>query len=404
MMPRLAAKVILLIWLLLGSPGGFAYGGFPESLGSLIGPRDSVMLVDSHGRVLYAKNENRPLVPASILKVFTSLVAIEDLGANYRFATDFFLDDEANLKIKGYGDPMLISEVLDLIARRVGERLQGVRHLNDLVLDGSYFQQPLTIPGVSSTSEPYDAPNGALNVNFNTVFFEDGGGHPVSAEPQTPLIPFAVERIKRSGVRSGRIVLSHVNQENTLYAGHLLRHFLERRGVRFGGRVRTGVVDPNRDRSLLVFHSPYRLLEVIENMLTYSNNFIANQLLVACGAAALGPPGSIEKGVSAARQYARSELKIATIQLVEGSGISRNNRISAARMQRVLARFESYRHLMRQENGEYYKTGTLAGISTRVGYIEAKKGRWCRYVVMCNTPGNTTAPLMRRIREHLAGL
>ena len=58
-------------------------------------------------------------------------------------------------------------------------------------LDDTYFTQPLTIPGISSSSNPYDAPNGALCANFNTVFFKHSRDGYASAEPQTPLLPMA---------------------------------------------------------------------------------------------------------------------------------------------------------------------------------------------------------------------
>jgi D-alanyl-D-alanine carboxypeptidase/D-alanyl-D-alanine-endopeptidase (penicillin-binding protein 4) len=375
-----------------------------DALDRLIGAQDAAMLVGPDGRTLYARHADRSLVPASILKVFTSLVAIHHLGEAYRFPTTFYLDGKRNLEIKGYGDPLLISEVLDQIARRLADRLGEKRRLNDLVLDDSHFRQPLTIPGISSSRQPYDAPNGALNANFNTVFFKDGGDRPVSAEPQTPLIPFALERIRRSGIRSGRIVLSQVEQENTLYAGHLLRHFLERHGIRCAGRVRIGAAGAGAKHLLLAFRSPYTLLQITESMLAHSNNFIANQLLIAAGARALGPPGTLQKGIATAQDYAQSNLGTKALQIVEGSGISRRNRITADQMQRVLTRFEPYRKLMRRDEREYYKTGTLAGVSTRAGYLQDRSGSWYRYVVMCNSVGQTTGPVMDRLREYVAGL
>ena len=56
----------------------------------------------------------------------------------------------------------------------------------DLVVDDTYFADPLAIPGVAASSQPYDAPNGALCANFNTVNYATEAGRRISAEPQTP--------------------------------------------------------------------------------------------------------------------------------------------------------------------------------------------------------------------------
>jgi D-alanyl-D-alanine carboxypeptidase/D-alanyl-D-alanine-endopeptidase (penicillin-binding protein 4) len=56
---------------------------------------------------------------------------------------------------------------------------------------------------------------------------------------------------------------------------------------------------------------------------------------------------------------------------------------------------------MRRKNGEFYKTGTLYGINTRAGYIQGKSGHLYRFVVMINTPGKSTKPVMQRIRRIL---
>ena len=44
--------------------------------------------------------------------------------------------------------------------------------LSNIIVDPSYFDTAVVIPGVTDTSEPYDSPNGALCVNFNTVNFK----------------------------------------------------------------------------------------------------------------------------------------------------------------------------------------------------------------------------------------
>ena len=83
------------------------------------------------------------------------------------------------------------------------------------------------------------------------------------------------------------------------------------------------------------------------------------------------------------------------VELAEGSGISRKNRLTACQMDRILEIFVPFHHLLRQSGRDHYKTGTLKGIRTRAGYIEGKTGGLFRYVVFINTPGRSTAPVMK---------
>ncbi len=334
---------------------------------SLIQEKDAVLLTDPQGKILASRNAEKPLVPASTLKILTALVALHYLGGDYRFVTECYADKENNLKIKGFGDPLFLSDVMPDFARRIQTRIHQYK---DLVLDDSAFQQPLIIPGVTETTEPYDAPNGAFCANFNTISFQKtSGGKYLSAEPQTPLVPFALSRIRASGTTSGRIVFSHSQGESALYAGHLVAGFLSQQGMSSAGQVRIGRVEDG-DRLLVRFASPYVLTDVISRLMEFSNNFIANQLFIAAGIQAYGLPGTIDKGIRAAQDFLRQEMQIETLQLAEGSGISRENRLSAMQMDRLLVRFYPYRQMMRRQGNELYKTGTLNGIRTRAGYIE----------------------------------
>lgn len=367
---------------------------------NLIGDEDAVIMVDPKGKILFSKNADKTLIPASTLKILTALTAFHYLGPDFRFKTEFYLDNQSNLKIKGYGDPLLISEVLKDIAETIGVKLKAKPDpVNDLILDDSYFEQPLVIPGITSSPEPYDAPNSALSVNFNTVYFtRHKNGTYASAESQTPLLPFALKKLSASGLEKGRIVFSDDGKENTLYAGHLFKHFLEKEGIKTYGHVKTGKVDPTRDKLIFRYISRYSLKQVTSKLLEYSNNFVSNQILVATGARLYGTPGTLSKGVHAVSTYARDVLKIEDINIVEGSGISRENSISASNFIKILEAFEPYHDLMRQKNGEFYKTGALKGINTRAGYIENEKGELLRFVLFINTPGKKAKGIMNELR------
>ncbi|HBB18165.1 MAG: hypothetical protein A3J94_14355 [Syntrophus sp. RIFOXYC2_FULL_54_9] len=392
---RLTAYVLCIF--LAGSAADL-YASSLKDLQRLIGVKDTVLVASPRGKVLFEKNAGKKMIPASTLKIFTSLVALHYLGPEYRFTTEFYLDRDDNLKIKGYGDPLLLSESLREIAAALSLKLGGFNHL---VLDDSFFSGQVRVPGTSPSYQPYDAVNGALCVNFNTVSFKRVNRAYVSDEEQTPLLPFVEKRIRASSLERGRIILSHQENEATLYAGHLFKYFLTQAGIKSRGEIRLGRVKPDDDRLLFTYTSPFPVKESIRKLLEFSNNFIANQLLVACGAKAYGTPGSLDKGVMAASTYAREVLKLKTdaLSLDEGSGISRKNELTAHAMLKALNEFEPYHHLLRQERDEFFKTGTLDGIRTRAGYIADGKGELYRFVVLMNTPGKTTDAVMKLIRR-----
>jgi D-alanyl-D-alanine carboxypeptidase/D-alanyl-D-alanine-endopeptidase (penicillin-binding protein 4) len=387
---------------LLGIGALFAYSAPLQAqevaeLTRFIGKNDSILVADARGNIVLEKNAAEKRIPASILKIYSSLVALHYLGEDYRFPTEFYLDPQANLKIKGYGDPLLISEVIAKISQVLAVLLKNSQPLNDLVLDDSFFRQPLTIPGITSSAQPYDAPNGALCVNFNTVNFKRTSQGYVSAEPQTPLLPFVIEKIRASGLHQGRIVFSHNQNEITLYAGMLFQHFLEKQGLRFNGKIKLGRINAKVDRLIFRYESSSPLAEMVAKLLEHSNNFTTNQLLIATGAKIIGPPGTLAKGVAIASDYAKEMLDIENMMIVEGSGISRDNRVSAVQMDRVLQEFLPYHYLMRREGREFYKTGTLSGVSTRAGYIKRTDDVFYRYVIMLNSPGKSTDALILRL-------
>jgi D-alanyl-D-alanine carboxypeptidase/D-alanyl-D-alanine-endopeptidase (penicillin-binding protein 4) len=372
-----------------------------DDLGHLIGNRDAVLVADPNGHIVFSKNVDTPLIPASTLKLFTALVAIHYLGPDYKFVTEFYIDRHSNLKIKGYGDPLLISETIVEMIRHLSMRLSAKYGIiNDLILDDSYFGVQTVIPGVNVSYEPYDAPNGALCVNFNTVNFKrNKNGVYVSAESQTPLLPFILPRIRDSQIAHGRIVLSSQRNEITRYAGHLFSYFLNKEGIRVKGAVRLGKIQKEADKLIFRYVSSFSLIQSLSKLFEYSNNFIANQLLITTGAKVYGPPGSLEKGVRAALIYAKNILEIDHVRIEEGSGISRKNRISARNFYKILNAFTPHYFLMQQTDKMYYKTGTLKGIHTRAGYIKKKNGELYPFVLLINTPGKSPKPMMDIIRR-----
>ncbi len=187
-------SLLLLALLLLPAP---ALAGAKEKVAGLA-PSGTVLVVDAEGNELVAQNADKPFVPASVTKLVTVWLALETLGADYRFETNFYLDDHRVLYVRGGGDPLLISEELALLAPELVAAV-GKEPLARIVLDASYYPSDLRIPGIEDTSRSYDALNSALAVNFNTIYALRKGSKVVAAEQQTPITPLAISQFRARG-------------------------------------------------------------------------------------------------------------------------------------------------------------------------------------------------------------
>ena len=395
--------VLSLLLLLIYPLGGILQADTLESqsaqryLNNYLGDRDALTIQTLEGRQVYNHNHKNSLVPASTLKILTALAALHYLGPSYRFRTDCYIDQDDNLVVKGFGDPLFTSESILLLTAQMRK---SVNTFNDLILDDAYFAQPIVIPGKARTTEPYDAPLGALVVNFNTVYFkQDRQGRYISAEDQTPLLSMVLPRVQKSGLSQGRITISHDPSFNLRYAGELMLYFFKQEGIGHSGRIRLNGRTSQQGSILLSYRSPYLLDHVVARLLEYSNNFIANQILLAIGAKVYGPPATLAKGLQAVVRLADRQLNLGGIRMAEGSGISRTNRLSASQMARVLEAFAPYRFLLRRDGPELYKTGTLNGIRTRAGYLETTQGQLYTYVIFLNTPGKTIPPVLKLVKK-----
>jgi len=147
------------------------------------------------------------------------------------------------------------------------------------------------------------------------------------------------------------------------------------------GPVETG---PFADKALvqISLDSPWTLDAVVQKLLTYSNNLVANQVMLALGAHVYGPPATLDKGVAVLTDFAKQKLGWETVQLAEGSGLSRRNRVTPAQMGKLLTAFMPYHALLPRTDTHHYKTGTLSGIRTRAGYFIGTDQRLYPFVIM----------------------
>jgi D-alanyl-D-alanine carboxypeptidase/D-alanyl-D-alanine-endopeptidase (penicillin-binding protein 4) len=377
-----------------------ALAGVKEKVAALA-PAGVVLVMDAEGNELVAQNAVEPFVPASVTKIVTAWLALEVLGADYRFQTKFYLDDKRVLYVRGGGDPFLISEELALLAPRLVAAV-GKKPLTGIVLDASYYPSVIRIPGIEDSTESYDALNSALAVNFNTIYAARRGKEVRSAETQTPITPLATSQFRARGPNGrGRISLSQDPAVSLRYAGELLAAFIERAGGSVKGEISTGSV-PAGLTPVYVHRQSRTLSEILHELLVGSNNYIANQVFLEIGAHRLGGPVSLKKSLKVANEILAAHDLAGAIHLEEGSGISRSNRFTASGLAKVLNLFAPHADLLRGGKGALYKTGTLNGVRTLAGYANTSRHGQVRFVISLKS--NNGAMRFRLLRAIKSGL
>lgn len=347
---------------------------------------------------ILSTNPDKSFIPASIWKIVTALAALENLGGNYRFKTEFYMDNSNNLYIKGFGDPFLISEEIDSIFKALVDI--GVVEINNIYLDSSSFTGPNAPPGVSSSLNPYDVTNGALAVNFNTInFYVEGNGTITSAEKQTPTLAL-MKKLGR-GFKKGkhRINISGSPENVSRHTGELFRAFQYQHKIS-GTGIESNRKTPSDLSPFYIHQSSKTLKDIIKAMMLYSNNYIANQIYLTLGADEYGYPATWEKSRKSLRNYLDKTLpeysKIITFD--EGSGISRNNRITAQAMIEVLDRFKPYARLLPFEDGKFIKSGTLRGVYSYAGFFVREEAR-DSFVIILNQKKNNRDRILNLLEQ-----
>lgn len=364
------------LWLLGGVGGASLAGERPElatSLDRAVASKalrgaqiGALVIARDDGRVLYERDPDRALVPASNQKILTALAALATFGPTHRFTTAIFSDappdDEGAvgwLAVRGGGDPALTSEDLWRLAadlRRLG--LRRVR--GGLLLDDSRFDDERWHPSWGPISaRAYHAPVGALSVNYGAfaAVVEPGSrkGDPVRVRIDPPVSFLRVSNrastgpsnggrtlvVDRSGTEAALLVTvsgvapagaeSKAYHRSVLdparYAGSVLRMQMEANGIRVEGETRLSAV-PASALPLLEFEGK-SVAEIARLFMKFSNNAIAESLVKAMGAHASGGMGSWESGIPAMRaQLDAIGLDTGSLELSDGSGLSYENRVT----------------------------------------------------------------------------
>ncbi len=377
-----------------------ALAGAREALAALA-PSGLVLVMDENGNELVAQNANKPFVPASVAKIVTAWLAMEVLGADYRFKTRFYLGDDRVLYIRGGGDPFLISEELAQLASALVAAI-GKQPLSGIVLDASYYPSNIRIPGIKDTDEAYDALNSALAVNFNTIHALRKGKTVRSAEEQTPITPLAISQFLARGTPGrGRISLTQDPTVGLHYAGELIAAFIERAGGSVKGKISTGAV-PEGLEPVYVHRQSRPLSEILAGLLLSSNNYIANQVFLEIGGHRLGGPVSLEKSLQFANEMLVKHGLAESIYLEEGSGISRGNRFTARGLAQLLHLFAPHATLLQSGDGAHFKTGSISGVRTLAGYADTSKHGRVRFVIaLTSNDGAMRLRLLKAIQSEL---
>ena len=375
-----------------------------------------------------------PVNPASLMKLLTTYAALELLGPAYRWKTEAWVDG-GNIVLKGFGDPKLNHESFWMLLRAL--RARGLQEIpGDVVLDRSWLG-PLPDGRIDDdTFRPYNVAPDALLVNFKSVRF---GFLPqfernfvrVYAEPALPGMAIVNElkiverscpegrafrdligasfqprpaRAAFTGVypaTCGERELNVALHEPEDYVAAMIRQLWSEMGGRWSGNVRNGIAPP--DARLLYTHESEPLSQVVRDINKYSNNVMARQLYLTIAAEAGGVPARPEHAARAIRDWlAAKKLQVPELVIENGSGLSRNERISAGNLAAVLlAAWRSplmpelvaslplvgadgtMKKRMRDSPAAghaHIKTGLLSDVRSSAGYVLDKRGR--RYVVV----------------------
>jgi D-alanyl-D-alanine carboxypeptidase/D-alanyl-D-alanine-endopeptidase (penicillin-binding protein 4) len=396
-----------------------------------------VQPVGSGGGPSFTLNESTPMNPASTMKLVTTYAALQLLGPAYTWRTEAFAVGrlqrdvlEGELALRGSGDPKLVVEHLWLLVHRI--RAYGIREIRgDVLLDKSAFdlvaQDPAAFDGESL--RPYNAQPDALLLNYKAITFgfvpdpETKTARVVVTPPLAGLkAPAAVRGLDggcgdwrgqlqgdfsnaMAPVFRGGYPLScgerqwHVSVLNhTQFFAAAFRAMWEGAGGKWTGTVREGRVPADARR--IAMHESESLAEVIRDINKFSNNVMARQLFLTMGAEATRQPASTERSARTVRAWlANRGLDMPELVFENGSGLSRQERISAANLARLLAHawnsplmpeFVSSLPLvgvdgtMRNRTGAagnaHIKSGLLNDVRAVAGYVHGQSGR--RYVVV----------------------
>ncbi len=380
----------------------------------------------------------RAVNPASLTKLLTTLAALDRLGPAWTWTTPVWLHGrvqdgvlDGHLVLQGTGDPKLVVERLWLLLRRVQQ--QGVHTIRgDIVLDNSAFAVPegSAADFDGEATRPYNVRPAALLLNYKTVRYDfvpdpAAGVARVLVEPAlagvavdrtVPLVTgpcgdwrnalkpeFGAERVRFAGTYGaacGELSWLVADPQPATYNGRLLRALWAEMGGQLGGTVREGPAPVGVPPSFELRSPP--LGEVVRDINKFSNNVMAQQLFYTLDLQRHpGQPATAAGARETLRLWLTEKLGELPPDLVldNGSGLSRDTRLTAQLLARLLTRaYDSpvmpellaslpvlgldgtLRRARATPGRAHLKTGSLRDVSALAGYVLADSGR--RYVLV----------------------
>lgn len=120
--------------------------------------KQAVCVSDEKGKILFSQNENLPVVPASVSKVYTTDFVLSQMDKNYRFKTDVVLVGDT-LYINGDADPFFIDAHLNMLMLQVSRDYPRV-YIRKVVFNNFYMNWSTlsyaTILGLKKNLVQYD--------------------------------------------------------------------------------------------------------------------------------------------------------------------------------------------------------------------------------------------------------
>lgn len=391
---------------------------------------------------IFSLNAQRSQNPASVIKLITSYAALNSLGADYQWRTQFLTTEQpdeqgtlhAPLYLKGNGDPQLVIEKIEQLV--AGLTKSGVKNvLSPIIVDRSIFkdEQEDAASFDGEPSMPYNAQPDAALMNYRVISFNfDPASHSVSTVPSLHEYPVisTVQWVDgecpkagwKSAVRlnvsaqsalvSGRYFSGCSENQWHVHAYQMTSDFYAERIlgalVHHPVSVSEGVIPQNAFPVAEVYSNP--LPSVLKDMNGFSNNVMARQIYLSLSAKQNGI-GSLAGSSAVVRGVLRQKgLLFQGLNMGNGSGLSRQTRVRAADLGQLLvnaANDEPFvnslpilgvsgtvknRLLDSDMVGRgRIKTGTLDDVRAIAGYIDGKSGQRYAIVSIIEGPKAQTA-------------
>ncbi|MEI6741405.1 MAG: D-alanyl-D-alanine carboxypeptidase/D-alanyl-D-alanine-endopeptidase, partial [Gemmatimonadaceae bacterium] len=359
-----------------------------SDLGALLSSRTrggtwGAMVVSlTRGDTLFANQADRPLVPASTMKLFTSAVAFDRLGPEHLFSTDVLRDGpleaggvvRGNLVLRGDGDPSMTPRFVrggpDASMQLLAQLTAGAgitRVTGDLIADASAFETRRIPDGWLRryAGAGYAAPFGALSLNENILVVGvspdgNGGAAAVTLEPamRGMTVVNTARVVAGSGARLSIRMLGddHIQVSGTvgarggtrryqlvvgdpaLFTAGAFRAALEARGIRVDGEIQLGRA-PATSVVMARLPSP-PLARIISAMNRESINHFAELLWRdAARGADRSAVGSADNASATLRDFLVSKVGTTAdaVTATDGSGLSVLDRVTPRALVQLLS-------------------------------------------------------------------